>query len=165
MATAAKQIATKPERVKNRVVDFSAESLKAPFFLRCAALFIDYMILLTLPITWLVAGRLFGEAGATPAIGTTIWFLSIVLVLANLIGLPFLRGQSIGKMVTGLTILKTDGSHPDLAAIVLRNIVGYMVTILTFGIGFFVAAFNRRGRALHDAIGGTVVIRGRRTQT
>lgn len=146
------------------IVGFSAETLRAPFFLRCAALFVDYMILLTIPITWLTASRLFGEAGSSPAIGTTIWFLSIVLVLANLIGLPLLRGRSIGKMVTGLTILKTDGSGVDLMTIIRRNLLGYLLTVLTLGIGFIAAAFNARGRALHDVIGGTVVIQGRKTQ-
>ena len=162
MAAAAKQISKRPDT--ETIVDFSAEELRAPFFLRCAALFIDYMILLTVPIAWLVAARLFGEAGSTPAIGTTIWLLSIGLVLIDLVGLPLLRGRSVGKIVTGLTILKTDGSRADLSSILRRNVLGYLLTILTFGLGFLGAAFNTRGRALHDLLGGTVVVRGRRTQ-
>jgi uncharacterized RDD family membrane protein YckC len=36
------------------------------------------------------------------------------------------------------------------------------LTLLTLGLGFIFSAFNRKGRALHDYLAGTVVIFGRR---
>ena len=36
--------------------------------------------------------------------------------------------------------------------------------ITTFGLGFLLAAFHPQGRALHDLLAGTVVVRSRPTR-
>jgi uncharacterized RDD family membrane protein YckC len=66
-------------------------------------------------------------------------------------------------MLMGLTIVRLDGSKVDLGSILRRNLLGYAATALTFGTGFLISAVNRSGRSLHDVIGGTVVIRARKT--
>ena len=83
-------------------------------------------------------------------------------VAPRFFGVPLLRGQTIGKMFAGLTILKTDGRPVRLGSMFLRNVVGYFLTLLTLGLGFFVSAINRSGRSLHDLIGGTVVVHAER---
>jgi uncharacterized RDD family membrane protein YckC len=65
-------------------------------------------------------------------------------------------------MLAGITILNTDGTPVRLAGIVKRNILGYIITILTLGIGFFIVAVNKSGRALHDYIAGTTVVYARK---
>ena len=70
----------------------------------------------------------------------------------------------MGKFLTGITILNQDGTNPGPLTIVRRNILGYLITALTLGGGFLAAAFSRKGRALHDIVAGTVVIRGRKKQ-
>lgn len=163
MASAAKRvISTYKTAETEKIISFSPRALKAPFLLRCAALFIDYMVLITLPVGWLASSSLFGETGV--AIGMTVWFLAFLLVLVNFMALPLFRGQSIGKMVVGLTILKTDGTNIDLAILLRRNVLGYLITVLTLGLGFLISAVNPSGRTLHDYIAGTIVVRGRKTQ-
>lgn len=147
-----------------RIVDFSIENLKAPFFLRCAALFIDYMALLAVPLGWLLWERSFGDAGVNAAIGGTVWSIGIIFWLLNFLVLPLLRGQTLGKMLTGLTIVKIDGSYVGLGGIIRRHIFGYLATALTLGIGFLISAVNNSGRSLHDLIAGTIVIRGQKRQ-
>jgi uncharacterized RDD family membrane protein YckC len=44
----------------------------------------------------------------------------------------------------------------------VRDVVGYALTVLTLGFGFLIAAVIPSGRALHDYIAGTIVIRGRK---
>jgi uncharacterized RDD family membrane protein YckC len=44
----------------------------------------------------------------------------------------------------------------------LRNTIGYVLTVATLGLGFLIAAITPSGRALHDYVAGTIVIRGRR---
>lgn len=145
------------------IVDFSYERLKAPFLLRCAAFCIDYMILLALPVLWYILSGLFSDSG-TMTIGPAVWAIGILLFLADFIVLPLFRGQSVGKMLFGLTILKTDGRRLDFLDLIKRNILGYLVTAITFGIGFLISAVNASGRSLHDFIGGTVVVRARKAQ-
>lgn len=152
-----------PSRRKEQIVNFDPIDVKAPFALRCTALFIDYILLLGLPVLWLLWGRIVSDTSANAAPGGWVWFLTIVLWIVDFILLPLLRGQTVGKMLAGLTIVNMDGSSIRLGAILRRNVFGYFLTAATLGIGFVVAAFNRRGRALHDVVAGTVVVQARKT--
>lgn len=163
MATTADNIATTPKTDAERYVDFSPQLLKAPFFLRVAAFCIDYMVLIGLPIAWLIASKLLGDPG-TQGISNFIWVIGAILLVVNLLLFPLLRGQTIGKMIAGITIVNSDGTDIRLAGIVKRNILGYAVTIATLGLGFLIAALNGSGRALHDLLAGTTVVRGRKVQ-
>ena len=145
-----------------KIVDFDPEALKAPFVLRVAALAIDYIIVIIIPVVWLILSRMLSELGTTSSIGATPWLIATVLFISNFLIFPVLRGRTLGKLLVGLTIVKNDGTRVDLLSIVRRNIIGYILTILTMGIGFLIGAVNNSGRALHDFVGGTMVIRGRR---
>ena len=67
--------------------------------------------------------------------------------------------------MSGLTILNVDGTPVRLGRILMRNVIGYLLTVLTFGLGFLIAAINKSGRSLHDFIAGTVVVHGRKRPT
>jgi uncharacterized RDD family membrane protein YckC len=43
--------------------------------------------------------------------------------------------------------------------VLLRHTIGYTLSFLVFGLGFLFAAFDSRGRTLHDMLAGTVVVR------
>jgi len=163
MATTADKLTPVTKTEAEKIVDFSPERLKAPFFLRIAAFCIDYMILIGLPIAWLVATKFFGEPG-THGISNFIWVIGAILLIVNLLLFPLLRGQTIGKMITGLTIINSDGTDIRLGGILRRNVFGYLITVATLGLGFLIAGINSRGRALHDFLGGTIVVRGRKVQ-
>ncbi|MFN0277159.1 MAG: RDD family protein [Pyrinomonadaceae bacterium] len=148
-----------------KVIEFSPHELKAPFFLRCAALFIDYMLLIMLPAFWLVISKFVGDTSVSSGISGTAWLFVLLAWVINFLALPLLRGQTIGKMMAGLTILKTDGTPIRLGHIILRNVLGYLLTLLTLGLGFLISAINTSGRSLHDYLAGTVVVHGRKKLT
>ena len=148
---------------KVTIVDFSPARLKAPFQLRCAAIFVDYLLLIALPVGWLLLSNYLDEPGPGTGLGTTVWLVGIILFICNFLLLPLLRGQTFGKMLMGLTILNMDGSAIALATILRRHILGYFLTVLTLGIGFLIAALNSTGRSLHDYVAGTVVVRAQKT--
>lgn len=147
---------------KERIVDFSPKLLQAPFVLRCAALFIDYMLLLAVPLIWMITGRWINDGTPVVPFGPGVWFIVIVLWIINFLLLPLLRGQTLGKMLTGITILNMDGTNVRLGRILLRNTLGYIITALTLGLGFMFSAVSSTGRSLHDYLSGTVVVRGRK---
>lgn len=147
-----------------KVVDFDPEEVAAPFFIRCASLFIDYMFMLAIPVGGLLANKFLGDGAAYSGPGFGTWTLGIIFWIINFLLFPLLRGQTLGKFLTGSTILNQDGTNPNLITIVRRNVLGYAITALTLGIGFLSIAFSRKGRALHDMVAGTVVIRGRKQQ-
>lgn len=164
MATAEATLITGVETEK-KIVEFIPEALVAPFPLRLAALIIDYMVLLLLPVVWLVLARFVSDTGVPDGIGKTIWTLSILTFICDCLVLPIFGGQSVGKMVVGIRIVQKDGRRAHTFAILLRNVLGYLLTVATFGLGFLLSSVSPLGRALHDYIGGTMVIRGRRRPT
>jgi uncharacterized RDD family membrane protein YckC len=152
-------------RTEEIVVDFDAEKLKAPFLLRCGALLIDYIFLVSIPVISIFIARLMGNDGAkllNSEIPNAGWLITVLLGLTNFIIFPTFTGQSIGKMLTGLSVVKANGGIPSFKNLILRYLVGYPLTILTGGLGFLLSVFNAKGRALHDYVAGTEVIYGQR---
>jgi uncharacterized RDD family membrane protein YckC len=146
-----------------RVTPPRPEHLRAPFSLRCGALLIDYTIpVAILAFATLVARILGGDARWAGTTVLTLGYITVLVVLLlNLVVLVGLSGRTIGKWVTGLRVERRDGMPLSMARASLRHLVGYPLTLATLGVGFLVAAFNREGRALHDLVAGTIVVRGR----
>jgi uncharacterized RDD family membrane protein YckC len=148
------------------VVNFDARVLRAPLLLRCGALLIDYILLISVPTLSLIVARLLtGDDGRkllNNEISNAGWLVTALLALTNFVIFPLFTGQSIGKMLTGLRVVRTDGKTAGLNNLLLRHLAGYPLTILTMGMGFLVSMFNSNGRALHDFLSGTIVVYGRR---
>ncbi len=162
-AKAEKTVAVRRFKSEQKIVDFDAARVKAPFLLRCGAFLIDYIVLVSVPVLGLLLGRAYGNDGVkllNSEISNTGWLIMLLLALTNFVILPLFSGQSLGKMLTGLKILRKDGHPPSLGALFLRHTVGYLLSALTVGLGFLPAIFGARGRALHDFVAGTVVIYG-----
>lgn len=140
-----------------------ATIIRAPFSLRCGALLVDYTIVMAVvALSTLLARALGSGARWTGQTVLTMGYLSAAaLAVLNFVVLASVAGRTFGKWVTGLRIERKDGSPISFARACLRHFVGYLLTLLTFGIGFLVAAFNIQGRALHDYVAGTVVVRDR----
>jgi uncharacterized RDD family membrane protein YckC len=152
-----------PSQVK--VVGFDAERFHAPFALRCGARLIDYLILVAAPaITFLsVSSR--GLSGVKLWRDSSLsvgWLVAFLILITNFIILPVVSGRTVGKFVTGLSVVATDGSNPTFVSAIIRHLVGYPLTLLTGGLGFAFAAFNKNGRALHDLLAGTIVVQASR---
>lgn len=155
--TTDRTVQTKPNR--EVVVEFSPSALRAPFALRCAALFIDYILIVAVPVLGLVIDRLVG-GGAGKFSNNTAWLIAFLLGVSDLLIFPALSGQTLGMMMCRLRIVNTNGGDPSVSRIVIRNTLGFLLTLLTLGIGFILAAFTSNGRALHDYVAGTIVIFG-----
>ena len=163
-AKAEKNIAVKRIKPEQIVVDFDAERLKAPFLLRCGSFLIDYILLICIPVISLLLGRFYGIDGGkllNSELSNTGWLIMFLLALTNFVIFPMFSGQSIGKMLTGIRIVKKDGTPATFLQLLLRHTIGYFLTALTIGLGFLFSALNQKGRALQDLIGGTVVIYGK----
>lgn len=141
-------------------LDTYAERYRAPFSLRCGALLIDYIVVASIIVLSTLIARLLG-GGARLAGSTTEtagWIIAIGVTLLNFVVLASWRGQTLGKWATGLRIMQRDGQPLTWVSALLRHVVGYPLSLLTLGLGFFLAVFNSQGRALHDIVAGTVVV-------
>ncbi len=137
------------------------ERFRAPFSLRCGAILIDYIVLVSiLAFSTLIARSLGGGArsagSSTETVGVVIAVVAAVLDFGVL---PGLRGQTVGKWAAGLRIERPNGRRIGFGRAALRHFVGYPLSFITLGLGFLVAAINARGRTLHDLIANTVVVR------
>ncbi len=163
MSARAERIPAGKLNTKETVVGFDAEKFKAPILLRCGALLIDYIILVSIPVISLLLGRYMGDDGAkllNNEISNAGWIITILLAVTNFIIFPMFSSQTIGKMLTGLQITTLEGKPPSVLSLFLRHFIGYPLTLLTGGLGFFVSLFNSKGRALHDLISSTLVVYG-----
>jgi len=83
----------------------------------------------------------------------------VALVASYFVFMTAGAGQTLGKGLMNLHVVRVDGRPPDLLQSLIR-FVGYVFSALPFGFGFLLAAFSPR-RALHDYLAGTVVVRPR----
>ena len=137
------------------------ERRPAPFSLRCGAMLIDYVVFIAIVALSTLIARMFGGGARTAGNSTEMLGIMIALAVAVLdLGvLAGLTGKTIGKWTTGLRVQRSNGEEPGVGRALLRHFVGYPLSFLTLGFGFLVAALTTRGRALHDFIADTVVVR------
>jgi uncharacterized RDD family membrane protein YckC len=84
--------------------------------------------------------------------------LSTVIYLAYFTLFLGMRGQTPGKMICGLKVVRLDGTPVSYGQALARTL-GYYVNLLTLCIGFLWVAFDPRKQGLHDKIAGTCEIR------
>src|SRR5690349_19943376 len=105
------------------VIGFSPEAMKAPFLLRCGALIIDYIVVIAIQVIGLIVSRIAGNDGAkllNDGVRSACWLVAALVGFTNIVFLPMFSGQTLGKIVTGLRIVRIDGTAPTIAAIAFR---------------------------------------------
>jgi uncharacterized RDD family membrane protein YckC len=66
-------------------------------------------------------------------------------------------GQTMGKTIVGLKVIRTDGTQLSVGRALLRYI-GYIVSASLLSIGFLWAAFDLKRQGWHDKLAGTLVV-------
>lgn len=157
-------VSVKPVKAREVIVNFSPENLKAPVLLRCGALIIDYILMIAFPVVGILLSRYTDDNPAKlfkSTYYTTSLLIGLLVGLTNFVIFPLFTGQTFGKLLTGLRVVRADGSAASLSRILVRHLIGYPLTFLTLGLGFIFSFFTRDGRALHDYISGTTLVFGR----
>lgn len=90
-----------------------------------------------------------------------LWFiLSLPLLLYHLIAEITMNGQSWGKKIFKIKVIKIDGSEPGFFDYFTRWIFRIVDMLIIFGgVGIFTIIINGRGQRLGDLAAGTTVIR------
>jgi uncharacterized RDD family membrane protein YckC len=161
MTATIEETAIRRADVRTRSVKARYERLRAPFSLRCGAILIDYIVLVSIvAFMTLIARKFGGGARTTGSSSETVGIvIGIAATVLNLGVLPGLTGRTIGKWSTGLRIERIQGAEVGIGRAFLRHFVGYPLSLLILGAGFMFAAFTLQGRTLHDLIAGTIVVR------
>jgi uncharacterized RDD family membrane protein YckC len=149
-------------RVRPPRAEVNFERLRAPFSLRCGALLIDYILMIGVMALATLLARIFGDVRRGSAFVLNAGYITVAAVaFLNLVVVAGLSGRTLGKWFAGLRIERKDGVPVSFVRALVRHLIGYPLTLVTLGAGFLLAAFHPQGRALHDLIAGTVVVRSR----
>ena len=137
------------------------------FWIRFVALVIDGILLavvngiLTVPLRLVGIGGMMTDSAA--AFGAGMGLLGFSILVSMAIGIVYnvyfisTRGATVGKMLLGLKIIRSDGS-PVSAGRALGRYLAQFVSGMILGIGYIIAAFDSEKRALHDHLADTRVI-------
>lgn len=125
--------------------------LLAPLSLRAAAGIVDALPLAIAAATWWLARDWIGATGQWMilVVGAVVYFGHVMTAEAA-------TGRSLGKVLFGLKVVKTDGTAPGPGAIVLRNLLRPL-DVPTLGLGL--ALLNPLQQRIGDMAAGTTVIR------
>ena len=138
----------------------------AGFWIRVGAWLVDSVILGIVSVALTVVFGIAIGALGSQAPSLQIYLMPISLAVGFLLPAIYLLvgwaryGQTLGKMVCGLRIVRENGAPIGFGGALLR-LFGYMLSSLIFGIGYLMVAFTDRNRGLHDMVAGTVVVRER----
>ena len=139
------------------------EVVPAGFLRRLAALFLDQLILV-IPLTIVFTLLAVAFAGGTSNASTSTmmqglfylgWLIAAPLYYA---GLESSAGQAtLGKRALGIKVTDLDGQRISFGHALGRWFAAGL-SYITLYVGFLMAAFTERKRALHDMVAGTLVV-------
>ena len=147
------------------------QNLRGGFWLRSMALAMDSVILFLLVAIFMVLGFLSLSMGAPGERGISL-FRQVWIVLPTTLPLGFVLtlsyftffhgtwGQTIGKMIFSLRVVRTAGQSLTFSRAFVRAL-GYCLSAFPFFLGFFWVGFTSSKRSWHDALADTMVIRER----
>jgi uncharacterized RDD family membrane protein YckC len=144
---------------------------------RAVALLLDLVVMFVLGVVLTVLLRALAGSGAS---SDTLAGLTIVSILLVAVGYPLAwetlsAGRSLGKLATGLRVVRLDGGPERFRHALVRSLaflfadiglpisfIGGIPTLVLFGLpGAVAVACSRQGRRLGDLLAGTIVVRER----
>lgn len=127
---------------------------------RFLALVIDYFLL---AVYMIGISLLLAQLNIHAFSGVSFFFLFLFIYLPALcyplLCEVFNRGQSIGKHLLNIRVVKADGSTPSLSAYLLRWLLFVVDVPLTGGLGLLVILLTKNSQRLGDLAAGTMVIK------
>ena len=127
---------------------------------RMLALIIDYIFLFVYVVGFSIALSYLKIHAYS---GFSFFFLFVIVYLPvlcySLLCEVFNRGQSLGKRLLNLRVVKADGSTPSLSSYLLRWLLFPIDLPLTGGLGVIVILLTKNHQRLGDLAAGTIVIK------
>ena len=129
------------------------------FWSRVGASLIDTIIIIAItnPVLLSVYGWEYLEGDDIIA-GYTDFILSFVFPMVAVIAYWVYRQATPGKIAISAKIVDAKtGEKPTLQQYIIRY-VGYILSMIPFGLGFLCVAWDKKKQGWHDKLAGTVVI-------
>jgi uncharacterized RDD family membrane protein YckC len=101
--------------------------------------------------------------GLTPLVAlhgqSWIWFLSALLTWSVYAAVfETVRGQTIGKAIAGVQVIRTDGSQVGPLSAIARNLLRIVDGLLYYFVGLMLLSLSADRQRLGDRLGDTLVV-------
>ncbi|HEV8224166.1 MAG TPA: RDD family protein [Rubrobacteraceae bacterium] len=129
---------------------------------RVLAIIVDGLVLGVLFwVMSLIFGASSAEGGmASASLGTLGTLLYLILAFAYFTLLEGNRGQTLGKMLLGIKVVREDnGEVPGLGAAAIRTVLRLIDGIFAYLVGFIAIQISSKNQRLGDMAANTLVVR------
>ena len=129
---------------------------------RVLAIIVDGLVLGVLFwVMSLIFGASSAEGGmASASLGTLGTLLYLILAFAYFTLLEGYRGQTLGKMLLGIKVVREDnGEVPGIGAAAIRTVLRLIDGIFAYLVGFIAIQISSKNQRLGDMAANTLVVR------
>ncbi len=139
---------TQPSPDAGQEIALSASTEYAGLGIRAIAYLIDFLLVNIMGVVILITVDPSGLIAYGAAISYWVLFTG-------------LRGQTPGKMVMGLHVVRPGRPVPGIGPALARETLGKLMSVLSLGLGYAWAGWDPRKQTWHDKLAGTYVVRTR----
>ena len=128
---------------------------------RIGAQILDQILIVLIAVFAGMFMGMFGAAAGSAELASSLMLLAIVVFAAGYFLLleGIWDGQTLGKKLLGIKVVKEDGSECGIKASVLRNVLRVVDALFYYVVGFVFMASSDKRQRLGDRIAGTVVVK------
>jgi len=165
-AGAAMEISAPTSKPSRRAsVDAAASTSLEPadFGMRLGAWLFDLLLFLiaVMASTFLLSSFSKKSIVGSNAMLAAFYSVAVVLFAFNFIVLAGQAGQTLGKRLVGIRVVKEDGTPVTYVSVLLRHFVGYTLSALVGFLGFLWVIWDSKHQGWHDKIARTIVVLAR----
>jgi uncharacterized RDD family membrane protein YckC len=135
----------------------------ADFGQRLGAFLFDLLLFLILLMasTFLLSSFSRKSIVSSNAMLLAFYLIAFALYAFNFVLLAGRAGQTIGKRLVGIRIVRENGEPVGFVQVVLRHVVGYALSMLGGFLGFVWVIWDSKYQGWHDKIARTIVVLAR----
>jgi uncharacterized RDD family membrane protein YckC len=128
--------------------------------IRLVSLIVDSIILAIIAIALImVTGTQLISSASSPAVSWTFSILFFIIYIGYYTYLEGNRGQTVGKMVTKIKVVREDGGEIDINTAFTRNILRIVDGLFCYLVGAILIWRSSQKQRLGDMMAKTVVVR------
>jgi uncharacterized RDD family membrane protein YckC len=129
--------------------------------LRYGAFLLDYILTMLLPAITVSLALIFKRAVPTASYMILVsgYIATVGLLVLNWVYLCGNHGQTIGKRIIGIRIIRADGSRMSYRTAAIRHFVGYPLALFCLGLGLLWMLWDRKQQGWQDKLAGTLVVK------
>jgi uncharacterized RDD family membrane protein YckC len=133
---------------------------QAGFALRFGALLFDLLVTM---IAWMAFTFVLSYLSKKSVVGSNsmlgaVYVVALGLFVLNFVVLAGRTGQTLGKRIIGIRVVREDGRRFDIGAALMRHVVGYLLSAAGAFLGFAWILWDRKQQGWHDKLAHTVVV-------